>query len=151
MLHTYIKRSYMGSRDPCDAGMFLFFRFTDYIDDYPELSQVVEFLFAAATASRVAYNTYIYTKVPTDRFQIVTAYTKAALLAGRCLAGIIGQVLITTGTCDYFELNYLSLGFVTLAALISLFLPGVDHSIYFRDSEQHQNPNKDETCCSNEK
>lgn len=100
--------------------------------------QGVEFLYAAATAARVAYTTYIYTQVPTDRFQLVTAYTKAALLTGRCLAGILGQVLISTGLCDYSDLNYISLGFVSSATLTSCFLPGVSKSIYF---QQRSSPN----------
>lgn len=88
-------------------------------------------MYAASTASRVAYSTYIYTQVPVDKFQIVTAYTKAALLVGRCLAGILGQILITTGVCDYSTLNYISLGFVSCSTVVACFLPSVSHSLYF--------------------
>ena len=103
--------------------------------------QGVEFLFAAATATRVGYSTYIYTQVPKDRFQLVTAYTKAALLAGRCLAGILGQALVTTGLCDYSDLNFISLGFVSGATLTACFLPPVSRSIYFRQEEPEGNNN----------
>ena len=91
----------------------------------------MEFLYAAATATQIAYNTYIYAQVPLEKFQIVTAYTQAALLTGRCLAGIVGQVLVATELCDYYELNYISLSFVSAATIVSLFLPSVSQSIYF--------------------
>lgn len=88
-------------------------------------------MYAASTASKVAYSTYIYTQVPVAKFQIVTAYTKAALLTGRCFAGILGQILIATGTCDYLTLNYISLGFVSSSTVIAFLLPSVSRSIYF--------------------
>ncbi len=91
----------------------------------------MEFLYAASTASKVAYSTYIYTQVPVAKFQIVTAYTKAALLAGRCIAGILGQILVATDTCDYLELNYISLGFVSFSTVFACLLPSVSRSIYF--------------------
>ncbi len=86
----------------------------------------------------MAYNTYIYAQVSLDKFQIVTAYTQAALLAGRCLGGIMGQVLVATGLCDYFTLNFISLGFVTAATIVSLFLPSVSNSIYFHRANKGQ-------------
>lgn len=83
----------------------------------------------------MAYNTYIYAQCPLDKFQIVTAYTQAALLTGRCLGGITGQVLVATGLCDYYELNFISLAFVTAATGVSFFLPSVANSIYFHRGE----------------
>lgn len=100
-------------------------------------------MYAASTASRIAYGTYIYTQVPVAKFQIVTAYTKAALLAGRCAAGILGQTLITAGICDYSTLNYISLGFVSSSTVFACFLPSVSHSIYFhrgKSIEVNQSP-----------
>ena len=91
----------------------------------------MEIVYAAATATQVAYNTYIYAHVSQDKFQVVTAYTNAALLAGRFLAGVLGQTLIATQACDYLALNYISFCFVTCATLISCFLPRVSKSIYF--------------------
>lgn len=62
---------------------------------------------------------------------MVTAYTQAALLTGRCLAGVTGQVLIATEVCDYYTLNFVSLAFVTSATAVACFLPSVSQSIYF--------------------
>ena len=93
--------------------------------------QGVEFLYAAATATQIAYSTYIYAQVPLSKFQVVTAYTQAALLTGRCIGGILGQILVATGLCDYYTLNFISLAFVTAATVVAFFLPNVSQSIYF--------------------
>lgn len=66
-----------------------------------------------------------------QKFQVVTGYTKAALLVGRCLAGVLGQALLLFGVCDYLALNYITLGCVSIATLIACFLPTVSHSMYF--------------------
>lgn len=110
-------------------------------------------MYASATASRVAYSTYIYTQVPLAKFQIVTAYTKAALLTGRCLAGLLGQTLIATGVCDYSTLNYISLGFVSFSTVIACFLPSVSHSIYFHRGKKQENnsSNKEPVILENSK
>ena len=107
----------------------------------------MEFFYAAATATQVAYSTYIYAQVPVEKFQIVTAFTRAALLTGRCLAGMLGQVLVVTGVCDFSCLNYISLSFVTVATFVSLFLPSVSRSVYFH---QDHSPPVDEAVKSEE-
>lgn len=66
-----------------------------------------------------------------QKFQVVTGYTKATLLVGRCLAGILGQLLILFEVCDYLALNYITLGCVSVATLIACCLPTVTHSMYF--------------------
>ena len=88
-------------------------------------------MYAAATATQVAYSTYIYAQVPSSRFQVVTGYTQAAYLSGRCLAGIVGQILIATSLCDYYSLNYISLTSVLCATVVALLLPSVAQSVYF--------------------
>lgn len=88
----------------------------------------------------MAYSTYIYAQVPLEKFQIVTAYTKAALLTGRCFAGVLGQVLVNTGLCDFSSLNYISMSFVTAATLVACFLPAVSRSVYFHRAESRIQP-----------
>lgn len=96
-------------------------------------------MYAAATATQIAYNTYIYAQVPLSKFQVVTAYTQAALLTGRCVAGILGQVLVATGLCDYYTLNFISLAFVSAATVVACFLPSVSQSIYFHRGKPREN------------
>ena len=101
-------------------------------------------MYAAATATQIAYSTYIYAQVPLAKFQIVTAYTQAALLAGRCIAGVAGQLLIATELCNYYTLNFVSLAFVSAATVVALFLPNVSQSIYFHRSDKSNKNNRND-------
>ena len=69
--------------------------------------------------------------VPLSRFQVVTGYTQAALLSGRCLGGVLGQIVIATSLCDYYTVNFITLTSMILATIVAFFLPSVEKSIYF--------------------
>jgi thiamine transporter 2/3 len=60
-------------------------------------------------AAEVAYYTYIYAQVDREHYQQVTSHTRAAYLFGRALSGVVSQVLVSTGTLDYYQLNFISL------------------------------------------
>ncbi|KAH1027329.1 hypothetical protein HUJ05_000859 [Dendroctonus ponderosae] len=72
----------------------------------------------------------------------VTSHTRAALLAGRSISGILGQVLISLEIMDYRQLNYISLGALIAATLWSLLLPSVNKSIYFHQEKTLNSSNK---------
>lgn len=97
--------------------------------------QVVEFTYAVSSSCEIAYYTYIYAKVAGEHYQRVTSYTRAAVLGGFFLSGVLGQVLISTYTLNYYELNFLTTGAAIVALLLAVFLPRVTRSIYF-----HQDP-----------
>jgi Reduced folate carrier. len=59
-------------------------------------------------AAEVAYCTYIYSQVDKEHYQRVTSHTRAAYLFGRALSGVVSQILVSTGTLDYYELNFIS-------------------------------------------
>lgn len=61
-------------------------------------------------ASEVAYYTYIYAKISREKYQQVTGNTRAAILLGRFLSGVISQVLVSTGAMNVRDLNYITLG-----------------------------------------
>lgn len=61
-------------------------------------------------ATEVAYFTYIYAKVPNNYFQQVTSHTRAAILAGRTLSGVLAQILVSLKLADYKQLNYITFG-----------------------------------------
>ena len=71
----------------------------------------------------MAYFTYIYARVPAEHYQAVTSFTRAALLFGRFLSGVLSQVLIGFQLTGVLELNYISLAMVTVATLLSFLLP----------------------------
>lgn len=75
--------------------------------------------------------TYMYANVERAYYRKVTGYSHAALHLGRFFAGVTGQLLLSTETMSLENMNYLSLGGVSLSLLISLFLPKVRRSIYF--------------------
>ncbi|KAJ8940041.1 hypothetical protein NQ314_010873 [Rhamnusium bicolor] len=105
--------------------------------------QILEIFYGTFCATEVAYYTYIYAKVDTEYFQQVTSHTRAAILAGRALSGILGQLLISLNVMNYRELNYITLSALILATVWSLFLPSVKKSIYF-----HREENYSHSCCT---
>ncbi|KAL1378303.1 hypothetical protein pipiens_004024 [Culex pipiens pipiens] len=93
--------------------------------------QVVQVLYGTFMATEVAYYTYIYAKISRDRYQQVTGNTRAAILSGRFLASVVGQTLVSTGTMDLRQLNYITLGAQAFSLLWSFVLPAVKSSVYF--------------------
>ena len=66
-----------------------------------------------------------------EYYQQVTSFTRAALLLGRFLSGVVSQTLVGLGWCDFRDLNYISLAMVSVATLVTFFLPSVKNTIYF--------------------
>ena len=83
----------------------------------------------------MAYFTYIYARVPAEHYQAVTSFTRAALLFGRFLSGVLSQVLIGFNLTGVLELNYISLAMVTVATLLSFLLPPVTNTLYFHTGQ----------------
>lgn len=71
--------------------------------------QVLEVFYGTYMATEVAYYTYIYATVDRVHYLKVTSHTRAAIMAGRFVAGSLGQLLVYTGAMDYLGLNYLTL------------------------------------------
>ncbi|KAI4464903.1 folate transporter [Holotrichia oblita] len=102
-------------------------------------------------ATEVAYYTYIYAKVPNEFYQHVTAHTRAAILTGRALSGILGQCLVSFNAMNYRQLNYISLAALIAATIWAIFLPNVPKSIYFHrmlEENQHLTAGKYKTAFS---
>ncbi|XP_052859941.1 folate-like transporter 3 [Anopheles cruzii] len=97
--------------------------------------QVVQVLYGGYMASEVAYYTYIYAKIDREKYQQVTGNTRAAVLLGRFLSGVVSQVLISTGAMDVRDLNYITFGAQTFSLLWSFVLPSVKTSVYFYSRE----------------
>lgn len=93
--------------------------------------QVIQVCYAMYIATEVAYFTYIYAKVSKEHYLIVTSHSRAALLAGKFLSGVIGQVLVKTELMNIRQLNYITLGAQVGATIVGLMLPRAEQSIYF--------------------
>lgn len=61
-------------------------------------------------AAEIAYYTYMYAKVEKERYQKVTGHARASLLAGRFVASVLAQILVTFEFLDLRQLNFISLG-----------------------------------------
>lgn len=90
-------------------------------------------------ATEVAYYTYIYAKVDKQHYLKVTSHTRAATLAGRFVASLLGQILVSTETMDYRQLNFITFGAQIAATIWATCLPNVKTSLYF-----HRNTNSDD-------
>lgn len=92
--------------------------------------QFMQFAYGVATGAEVAYYSYIYAVVDKDHFQIVTSCTRAAVLLGRMLSGVIGQLLISFNVTDYLTLNYISLGSIAISCVLALLLPKASGNVF---------------------
>ncbi|CAG9858965.1 unnamed protein product [Phyllotreta striolata] len=102
--------------------------------------QILEVIYGTFCATEVAYYSYIYTKVSTERYQQVTSHTRAAILAGRAISGILAQLLISFKLMNYRDLNYITFSAMIAATVWSLFLPSVQKSIYFHPEDDMVKP-----------
>lgn len=67
-------------------------------------------MYGTFLASEIAYYTYIYAKVDKENYPRVTGYTRAAILGGRFLSGLLGQLLVSISAMDLRELNFITFG-----------------------------------------
>ncbi|XP_030383027.1 thiamine transporter 1-like [Scaptodrosophila lebanonensis] len=100
--------------------------------------QIGQIFFGTFMAAEVAYYTYIYTKVNRDRYQIVTGHTRAAILTGKFLGGVLAQTLISLDAMDFRGLHFISFGTQIISLPISLMLPKVPRSLYFYASSENK-------------
>jgi len=98
--------------------------------------QFMEIAYGIATSTEIAYFTYIYAKVPAEKYQTVTSFARSAVLFGRFSSGLCSQLLSSLDILDYGQLNYVSLTSVSMAFFISIFLPKVKTSIYFHGGQK---------------
>ncbi|GCB67317.1 hypothetical protein scyTo_0013688, partial [Scyliorhinus torazame] len=97
--------------------------------------QFLEFVFGIASATEVAYYSYIYSVVSSEHYQKVTSYCRSVTLVAYTLASILGQVLVSVWSVPYFYLNVIALVSVSVAFLSSIPLPMPRTSILFHRKE----------------
>lgn len=99
--------------------------------------QLMQVAYGFAVGAEIAYYSYIYAAVTVEHYQKVTSFTRAAILLGRMIAGILGQLLISLRITGYLTLNYISFASVIGAFLFSLLLPSV-HSFVHAFNTHHE-------------
>ncbi|XP_017857956.1 PREDICTED: thiamine transporter 2 [Drosophila arizonae] len=122
------------------AGIILF-SFLLWTDTIFEL-QLAQLFYGFFTAAEVAYYTYMYAKVDRERYQVVTGHTRAAILAGKFLGGVIAQLLVSTDSMSFRGLHFISLSTQVISLVISVLLPSVPRSLYFYSTKTHHSEAK---------
>ncbi|XP_029134691.2 solute carrier family 19 member 3b isoform X1 [Labrus bergylta] len=88
--------------------------------------------YAVVTSTEVAYFSYIYSVIPVENYQRATGYLRSAMLAGYTIGASLGQMLISLAEVDYFYINAITLGIVSVAFLVSFWLPMPQRSLFFK-------------------
>ncbi|KAI6176326.1 Reduced folate carrier [Aphelenchoides bicaudatus] len=87
--------------------------------------QLGQVFYGLSLAAEIAYFSYIYVKVEPKRFAVVTVWTKAALLAGRCFSYFLSEIIILCAIGSYQTLNYITLASLICTLIFALLLPNV--------------------------
>ncbi|XP_041849951.1 solute carrier family 19 member 3b [Melanotaenia boesemani] len=88
--------------------------------------------YAVVTSTEVAYFSYIYSMIPVENYQRATGYLRSAMLTGYTFGASLGQILVSLAGLDYFYINVLTLGIVSISFLISFWLPMPKRSMFFK-------------------
>ncbi|KAJ7995181.1 hypothetical protein DPEC_G00241890 [Dallia pectoralis] len=91
----------------------------------------LQFNYAVVTSCEVAYFSYIYSVIPPERYQQATGYLRGAMLTGYTTGATLGQLLVSLTGLDYFYLNAITLGIVSVSFLISIWLPMPKRGVFF--------------------
>lgn len=96
--------------------------------------QLLEFFFGLATASEVAYYSYIYSVVKPAHYQRVTGYCRSAALFGSAAGSLTGQLLLSVVKVQLVHLVIITLTTATVASVAPWFLPMPKRSLFFHKS-----------------
>ncbi|XP_008278003.1 thiamine transporter 1 [Stegastes partitus] len=96
--------------------------------------QLLEFFFGLATASDVAYYSYIYSVVEPDQYQRVTGYCRSITLFGSAAGSLVGQLLLSVAKVQLLHLVIITLTSAAVAFFAPWFLPMPKRSLFFHKS-----------------
>ncbi|KAA0713176.1 Thiamine transporter 1 [Triplophysa tibetana] len=97
--------------------------------------QLLEFFFGLATASEVAYYSYIYSVVDPSQYQTVTGICRSVTLLGSAIGSLTGQILVSVAHVPVFYLCVITLASSCTAFVAPLFLPLPSKSLFFHQRE----------------
>ncbi|VDN05091.1 unnamed protein product [Thelazia callipaeda] len=82
-------------------------------------------MYGMASASEIAFFSYIYAKTEKDEYQRVTSYSRASTMAGRMICYLSAQTVILTRIGNYETLQWIGFGVPCCAVIFAIFLPNV--------------------------
>ncbi|XP_051752073.1 thiamine transporter 1 isoform X3 [Ctenopharyngodon idella] len=97
--------------------------------------QLLEFFFGVATATEVAYYSYIYSVVEPSHYQRVTGFCRSITLLGSAVGSFIGQLLVSVANVSLFYLSVITLASSCIAFVAPWFLPMPGKSLFFHQRE----------------
>lgn len=103
--------------------------------------QVLEFFYGLATATEIAYYSYIYSVVEPSSYQKVTGFCRSATLLGSAVGSLIGQILFSEVHVSLLTLSIITLSSSCLAFLAPWFLPMPSKSLFFHQRECERQDN----------
>lgn len=104
--------------------------------------QFLEFFYGMATATEIAYFSYIYSVVEPANYQKVTGYCRSITLLGFAVGSLIGQVLVSVAQVSLLTLSIITLSSSCVAFLAPLFLPKPSKSLFFHQVESSPQENR---------
>ncbi|XP_072235447.1 thiamine transporter 1 [Leuresthes tenuis] len=96
--------------------------------------QLLEFFFGLATASEVAYYSYIYSVVEPAQYQRVTSYCRSITLFGSAAGSLMGQLLLSLAEVELLHLVIITLASAAVAFAAPWFLPMPKRTLFFHKS-----------------
>ncbi|KAK7893566.1 hypothetical protein WMY93_022718 [Mugilogobius chulae] len=100
------------------------------------LLQLMEFLFGLASASEVAYYSYIYSVVEPSHYQRVTGYCRSVTLFGSAVGSLLGQLLFSLAQLKLYYLVVITLSSLVVAFVAPWFLPMPKRSLFFHKGKE---------------
>lgn len=109
--------------------------------------QLLEFFFGLATASDVAYYSYIYSVVEPAHYQRVTGFCRSITLFGSAAGSLTGQLLLSVAKAQLRHLVIITLASAAVAFVAPWFLPMPKRSLFFHKSPgaTQEKPRSDST------
>ena len=85
--------------------------------------QSAQVVYGVAAASEIGYYSYIYPAVSSEHYKTVTSCLRAVRLLGQSLSSVVAQIVTSTGALSLLQLNYISLGSISVACVFAIVLP----------------------------
>uniref|UniRef100_H3CDB6 Solute carrier family 19 member 3a n=2 Tax=Tetraodon nigroviridis TaxID=99883 RepID=H3CDB6_TETNG len=93
--------------------------------------QASEFFFGVATASEVAYYSYIYSMVPVNKYRKATSYVRSVQLLGYTVGAVLAQLIFSFKLLSFNNIAILTLILLAIGLFTSFLLPVPQWSMFF--------------------
>ena len=87
--------------------------------------QLGQISYGLASASEIAFFSYIYAKFEKDQYRKLTSWTRAGTMGGRTCGYLLSQLIIIGGFGTYRTLNEIAFVMPCIVLVICIFLPRV--------------------------